>query len=75
MTILPFNGGFSVRKCAIKRKEKNMVASYGETSGFTPVTNEELETVNGGLSPVLPIVVVAYGIGCIVNEAVKSSGK
>jgi lactobin A/cerein 7B family class IIb bacteriocin len=30
-----------------------MIASYGETSGFSPVSNEELENVNGGFWPEL----------------------
>ena len=43
-----FNGAFSVRKCVVKRKEKIMFTSYGETSGFSAVGAEELMLVNGG---------------------------
>jgi lactobin A/cerein 7B family class IIb bacteriocin len=37
-----------------------MITSYGETSGFSPVTSEELEKVNGGLPPIL----IGILIGC-----------
>jgi hypothetical protein len=47
-----FNDAFNVRRCVVKQKEKIMIASYGETSGFTPVSCEDLQTVNGGdISP------------------------
>jgi hypothetical protein len=32
----------------LNRKEKTMFSSYGEISGFSPVSGEELTTVNGG---------------------------
>jgi hypothetical protein len=35
-----------------------MVPSYGETSGFSSVSNEELENVNGG-SVFIPIITAA----------------
>jgi hypothetical protein len=44
------NIAFSVRKCIVKPKEKIMVASYGETSGFSAVGVGELMLVNGGKS-------------------------
>jgi hypothetical protein len=46
--ICMFNNAFSVRKCMVKQKEKIMIASYGETSGFTPVSDDEQTAVNGG---------------------------
>jgi hypothetical protein len=44
------NGTFYVRKYVVGRKEKIMVASYGENSGFTAVGADELALVNGGKS-------------------------
>jgi hypothetical protein len=37
----------------VKQKERIMVASYEETSGFAPVADDELRAVNGGL--IVPI--------------------
>jgi hypothetical protein len=36
------DGKFSVRKCVVGQKEKIMIASYEETSGFSAVGAEEL---------------------------------
>jgi hypothetical protein len=47
--IFMFNGTFSARKYTVKRKEKIMIASYGETSGFVPISGDEQAVVNGGL--------------------------
>jgi hypothetical protein len=44
---LSFSNVLSVRKYVAKKKEKVM-ASYGETSGFTELGSEELVLVNGG---------------------------
>jgi hypothetical protein len=46
--IFPADSALGVRKYVVKPKEKIMVASYGETSGFSPVCGGELENVNGG---------------------------
>jgi hypothetical protein len=40
-----------------------MQVSYGETSGFVPVLNDELQAVNGG-SPAVAIVVTVPLTGC-----------
>ena len=74
---LAFNDGFSVRKCVVKCNEKIMISSYGETSGFSAVTSEELEKVNGGLPAVLGvgIITVGYFIGYIAYQAATGNKK
>jgi hypothetical protein len=38
-------------------------ASYGETSGFTPVSFDESQTVNGGIPvPALVVYMIAAGL-------------
>jgi hypothetical protein len=73
-----FNGTFSVRKCIVKQKEKIMIASYGETSGFSPVSGEELTTVNGGLDPgttALIIIGCFFAAGAIYDIVAKATAK
>ena len=36
-----------------------MMASYGETSGFSQISNDEMVAVNGGLGPALVLGCVA----------------
>jgi lactobin A/cerein 7B family class IIb bacteriocin len=43
-----------------------MIASYGETSGFSPVTGEELGKVNGGFWPELIFTVVGVAAATII---------
>jgi hypothetical protein len=50
---------FAYENVLLGIKEKIMVTSYGETSGFAPVFGDELITVNGGIAP------VAIGIGLV----------
>jgi uncharacterized protein GlcG (DUF336 family) len=48
-----------------------MTVSYGETSGFVPVLNDELQAVNGGMILlVVPSVVVAAvgAVGIVIAE-------
>ena len=54
-----------------------MISSYGETSGFSAVTSEELEKVNGGLPAVLGvgIITVGYFIGYIAYQAATGNKK
>jgi hypothetical protein len=51
-------------------KEKIMVTSYGETSGFAPVSGEELETVNGGVFVEAAAVVSAIIAGAVTTFCV-----
>jgi hypothetical protein len=80
------NGKFYVRKCVVRRKEKIMGVSYGETSGFVPIAGEELEKVNGGginlyilgvyvgtISPVAGAAIIAGAVALTVGAAVVSS--
>jgi hypothetical protein len=50
-----------------------MITSYGETSGFSPVTSEELEKTNGGSIVAIGALVVGYGIATIAYTAGKNS--
>jgi hypothetical protein len=61
-----------------------MIASYGETSGFSPVSNEDLTNVNGGSFAAILATVVGFaslGLGTAtivwvgVNGIKKVTGK
>jgi hypothetical protein len=60
------NSKFCVRKYAVRLKEKIMINSYGETSGFTPVTSDEQFTVNGGF----PFAIVLGMVGALVGAGI-----
>jgi uncharacterized membrane protein YeaQ/YmgE (transglycosylase-associated protein family) len=50
-----------------------MISSYGETSGFSPVANDELTSVNGGvaLATILGIIGASVGTMVLVTTLVK----
>jgi hypothetical protein len=55
-----------------------MIASYGETSGFSPVSGDELTTVNGGLDPwstAILIIGCFFAAGAIYDIVAKATAK
>lgn len=73
---MALNSKFSVRKFVVGLKEKIMHASYGETSGFTPVANDELNMVNGGgVFTILALAAVTVGLFYLCKETNKKSSK
>jgi lactobin A/cerein 7B family class IIb bacteriocin len=60
----------------LDKRRKIMIASYGETSGFSPVSNAELENINGGFAGWEIAVIISFAIGgSLITAASISSPK